>query len=120
MPGDACGQASGGGKAAEDAGATLICTITAPVAFVRGQDELLTVTPLALPFQKPLKQFLLQPDTARHKRSTTGKALRRTFAAVSVAPVRSILGLTSRTEIRIALPEFIVWGLLFLAGGRPR
>jgi hypothetical protein len=47
---------SGDAKAAEPvegAGATLICTITVPVALVRGQDVLLTVTPLPLPFQKP-------------------------------------------------------------------
>jgi hypothetical protein len=53
-----CGTADVGGEAkaaesVEGAGATLICTITAPVALVRGQDVLLTVTPLPFPFQKP-------------------------------------------------------------------
>src|SRR5260370_13286375 len=94
-PGETRGNARGGGKAGEAVGgaeAALIFTITAPVAVVRGQDELLTLMPLALPFQKPLTQVLPQPETPRHKRSTTGKTFRRTFAAVSVAPARCILG----------------------------
>jgi hypothetical protein len=51
------GDASGDGKAAEGAVGTkaaLIWTATAPVALVRGQEVLLTATPLPFGFQKPL------------------------------------------------------------------
>jgi hypothetical protein len=50
------GDRSGDGKAeeaVEGAEAVPSCTLTVPVAVVRGQDLLLTVTPLPFPFQKP-------------------------------------------------------------------
>jgi hypothetical protein len=50
------GDRNGDGKAAEaveGAEAVPMCRITVPVAVVRGQDVLLTVTPLPFPFQKP-------------------------------------------------------------------
>ena len=77
---------------AEGTEAAPICTITAPVALVSGQDVLLTVMLFVLPLTKPLAQKLPQPEAARQRRSTAGKTFRRTDAAVSVAPVRCILG----------------------------
>src|SRR5260370_22871833 len=58
-PGEAGGDARGGGKAAgfaEGTEAAPICTITAPVALMSGQDELLTVTVHGLPLKKALAQ----------------------------------------------------------------
>src|SRR5260370_22623900 len=72
-PGEAGGDARGGGKAAgfaEGTEAAPICTITAPVALMSGQDVLLTETLLVLPLKKPLTQVWSQPGTARRGRRT--------------------------------------------------
>src|SRR5260370_24052190 len=98
-PGDVSGDARGGAKGAEFAEGTEaapICTITAPVALMSGQDVLLTVTLLVLPLKKPLTQVWPQPETARQWRSTAVKTFRRTEAADYVAPVRCILVLNFR------------------------
>jgi len=66
------GDVSGCEKAAEEeAGeeAALICPTTVPVAGVRGQDVLLTPTPLLFPSQKPLTQVVPQPAIPRQRSS---------------------------------------------------
>src|SRR5260370_2312231 len=61
------------------------------MAVLRGQDVLLTLTPLPLPFQKPLTQALPQPGTARESSSTAGKIFVGTMRAASISPARGIL-----------------------------
>jgi hypothetical protein len=102
-------------EAAGVAGTTLICATTAPLAWVKGQDVLLTATALLLPFQKPAKQEL-QPEVAKQRKSKAGKALRETLAADGMAPVPCILGLTSGDEVRIPLSAFLVLRVYFCWG----